>query len=103
MGRVTRRDPEKKIKDTPPVFGGTVVGTIPPTSIGGGTPTDGKIPVVDENGDVQWVLITQIFQQLGMALRNEPVISLGDPEDPLNPQFVFSETGDIITAGTPFN
>lgn len=93
MGRVTRRDPPKKIKDSVPgVFAGTIIA-------GGDSPG----PTTVLTGDGNWTDITNLLTSLNMALRNEPVISLGDPEDPANPDFVWSENGDIITAGTPFN
>jgi hypothetical protein len=93
---VTRRDPRKKIKDTNPgVFAGQVVGVLSPGNLGTGTPG----PTTVLMGDNTWVSITTLLTQIGVNKRYEPVISLGDPEDPANPQFVFAENGDIVMGG----
>lgn len=100
MGRVTRRDPPKRIKDTfPGVLAGQIVGTLPPANLGGGTPGPGTVLTGDGNWTEFLAALEDALDTLGAQLSNEPVIDLGDPEDPLNPQFVFDDSGDIICAG----
>ncbi len=82
----------------PAVFSGSVVGVIAPGNLGTGTPDNTKLLL----GNGVWTTITSILNSLGVTIANEPVISLGDPEDPNNPQFVYETNGDIITAGTNF-